>query len=112
LNATIGGTIITKDSKSSIHFAPNSLVDQNGKIVEGDVEIRYREYRNAAEMAFSGIPMMYEENGNEYRFNSAGMIEVRAYQNELPLNVKPGADFTIDYNVTQQVDSCFFFALG
>jgi hypothetical protein len=111
LNATIGGTIITKDSKSSIHFAPNSLVDQNGKIVEGDVEIRYREYRNAAEMAFSGIPMMYEENGNEYRFNSAGMIEVRAYQNELPLNVKPGADFTIDYNVTQQVDSCFFFAL-
>lgn len=111
LNATTGGTIITKDSKSSIHFDPNSLVDQNGKIVEGDVEIRYREYRNAAEMAFSGIPMMYEDDGNEYRFNSAGMIEVRAYQNEQPLNVKPGADFTIDYNVTQQVDSCFFFAL-
>jgi hypothetical protein len=111
LNATTGGTIITKDSKSSIHFDRTSLVDQDGKIVEGNVEIRYREYRNAAEMAFSGIPMMYEENGNEYRFNSAGMIEVRAYQNEQPLNVKPGADFTIDYNVTQQVDSCFFFAL-
>lgn len=111
LNATTGGTIITRDSNSSMHFSPNSLVDQNGKIVEGEVEIRYREYRNAAEMAFSGIPMLYEENGNEYRFNSAGMIEVRAYQNEQPLNVKPGADFTIDYNVTQQVDSCFFFAL-
>lgn len=111
LNATTGGTIITRDSKSSIHFDPNSLVDQDGKIVEGDVEIRYREYRNAAEMAFSGIPMMYEEDGKEYRFNSAGMIEVRAYQNEEELSIKPGADFTIDYNVTQQVDSCFFFAL-
>ena len=80
-------------------------------MVEGDVEIRYREYRNPAEMAFSGIPMIYEEDTNEYRFNSAGMIEVRAYQNNEALNIKPGADFTIDYNVTQQVDSCFFFAL-
>lgn len=111
LNATVGGTIITKDSKSSIHFDPNSLVDKNGKIVQGDVEIRYREYRNSAEMAFSGIPMRYEDSGNEYRFNSAGMIEVRAYQNDEALSIKPGADFTIDYNVTQQVDSCYFFAL-
>lgn len=112
LNATLGGTIITKDSKSSIHFDPNSLVDRQGNLVQGNVEIRYREYRNPAEMAFSGIPMVYSEENKEYRFNSAGMIDVRAYQNDEELSIKPGADFTIDYNVTQQVDSCYFFALN
>lgn len=112
LNATLGGTIITNDSKSSIHFDPNSLVDKQGNLVQGNVEIRYREYRNPAEMAFSGIPMVYSEDNKDYRFNSAGMIEVRAYQNNEELSIKPSADFTIDYNVTQQVDSCYFFALN
>jgi len=111
LDATIGGTIETIDSKSLLHFPGNSLVTKDGRPVNGLVEIRYREYRNPGQMAYSGIPMTYEENGLDYNFNSAGMIEVRAFQNGQELQMKPGVAFTMDYNVTEQLDSCFFFAL-
>jgi len=112
INSKTGGTIQTKDSKSSIHFPADIFVSKNNEPVSGNVEIRYREFRNAAEMVLSQIPMVYSENGVDYNFNSAGMIEVRAFQNDEELKIKPGGAFTIDYNVTEQLDSCFFFVLN
>ena len=112
IDASAGATIETIDSKSLIHIPSGILVNKEGLQVIGTVEIRYREYRNPAEMVLSGIPMTYQEDGKDYNFNSAGMIEVRAYQDDEELRIKPGAEFTIDYNVTEQLDSCYFFALN
>jgi hypothetical protein len=112
IDASLGGNVVTKDSKSTLQFEPNSLVDKNGNTVSGKVEIRYREYRNSAQTAYSQIPMNYVENNETYNFNSAGMFEVRAFQNGEPVNVKPGNSFKVDYNVTNKVDSCFFFAMN
>ncbi len=112
IDASLGGDVVTVDSKSTLHFAPNSLVDENGNTVNGKVEIRYREYRNSAQTAYSQIPMNYVENNETYNFNSAGMFEVRAYQNGEVVNVKPGNSFKVDYNVTNKVDSCYFFAMN
>ena len=112
IDAQTGGSFETQDSKSVFYFPQNIIVDKKGKTVYGKVEIHYREYRNAAQMAFSKIPMVYTENGKEFFFNSAGMFEVRAYQNGEELFIKPGASFKVHYNVTQKPDSCFFFALN
>lgn len=111
IDASLGGDIVT-DSRSTFHFAPNSLVDKNGNTVHGKVEIRYREYRNSAQTAYSQLPMNYVENNETFNFNSAGMFEVRAYQNGEIVNVKPGNSFKVDYNVTNKVDSCYFFAMN
>jgi hypothetical protein len=111
IDASAGGTVKTQDSESSIHIPPGILVHKNGLQATGTVEIRYREYRNPAEMVLSDIPMTYSENNIDYNFNSIGMIEVRAFQNGEELAVKNGKEFTIDYNVTEQLDSSYFFSL-
>ena len=99
------------DSKSLVRFTANSLEDAYGNSIQGEVEIRYREYRNAAQMAFSGIPMTFVENQTEYVFNSAGMFEIRAFQKGKELRIKDQHELMVDYNVTSQLDDCFFFAL-
>lgn len=100
------------DSKSTVSMAANTLEDANGNPIQGEVEIRYREYRNAAQMAFSGIPMTFDENGEHYNFNSAGMFEIRAFQDGKELRMKEGTSFNVDYNATQQVENCYFFVLN
>lgn len=111
IDASAGGVVITKESKSVIHFPAGIMTDQEGNEVKGMVDIKYREYRNAAQMAFSQIPMVYSEGGRKYHFNSAGMFDIRAYQNGRELKIKPGAAFKVDYNATEKKDSCFFFVL-
>lgn len=101
-----------KDSKSVLHFPANILEHQDGRPVKGKVKIRYREYRNSAQTAFSGIPMTYSEKGKNYNFNSAGMFEIRATQNNEVLRVKNGCSFQVDYNATEQLDNCYFFELN
>ncbi|MFZ5551918.1 MAG: carboxypeptidase-like regulatory domain-containing protein [Bacteroidota bacterium] len=112
MDAEQGITFQTNDSKSFVHIPANIIVDKDGFPVKGKVKIMYREYRNAAQTAFSGIPMVYYEKGQEYNFNSAGMFEIRAFRGKDELKIKQGASFTVDYNVTEKLDSCYFFALN
>jgi len=111
MEAEKGISFQTADSKSFINIPADVLVDKDGFPVKGKVQIRYREYRNAAQTAFSGIPMVYSEKGQEYNFNSAGMFEIRAFQNGEELKVKKGKSFSVDYNVTEKLDSCYFFVM-
>lgn len=112
INANVDEAFEMKDSKSTVHFPANILVHQDGTPVKGKVTIQYREYRNSAQTAFSGIPMTYKEGGKAYNFNSAGMFEIRAWQNHEALKVKKGKSFTVDYNTTDQLDNCSFFVLN
>lgn len=109
INAESGGHFKMKDSQSEVVFPANCFVDSDGNAIRGMVEIRYREFRNPAEMAFSQIPMFYYENGEELAFNSAGMFEVRGFVNNEPVQMKPGESFLVNYNVVAPLDSCYFF---
>lgn len=59
----------------------NAFVDSNGNVVKGEVEIRYREFHDMVDVFVAGIPMTYDSAGTRYHFESAGMMEMRAYQN-------------------------------
>lgn len=111
INAELGGEIITEISKSKINIPAGVIVDKNGNPVSGNVQIKYREYRNSAHMAFSQIPMVYSENGLNYNFNSVGMFEIRAFQNGEELEIAKGKTFTVDYSCTESLDTTYFFAL-
>lgn len=112
IDAEKGGTVVMKESNSLITIPASILVDENGNEVKGKVEIRYREYRNSAETAFSGIPMTYKQDNEELNMNSAGMFEIRAYQNNKPVNIKPGKAITVDYVATNKIEDCNFYALN
>jgi hypothetical protein len=85
--ASIGGNIKTQH-KSTIYIPPSAFVDRNGKIVEGNVDIAYKEYYTPVDIFLSGIPMRYDSGANE-QLISAGMIEITATQNGQELFMNP-----------------------
>lgn len=112
IQAHLGGNFITKKSKSKFTIPAGILQNTNGETVNGEVTIKYREWRNAAEMAFCQIPMTHHENGEDFNFNSAGMFEIRAYQNGKELEISPEKTISVEFKVTEKLDSCYFWSLN
>ncbi|MBL7885022.1 MAG: hypothetical protein JNL69_13195 [Bacteroidia bacterium] len=75
-----GGTFEFKTG-STFTVPKNAFVNQNGTILKGEVEIRYREFHDMVDVFVAGIPMTYDSAGTRYHFESAGMLEMLAYQN-------------------------------
>lgn len=80
LDAKRGGTI-SHPSGSKLVFPANSFVDASGNIVSGNVDVRYREFRDPVDVFVAGIPMQYDSAGKTYQFQSAGMMELAAFVN-------------------------------
>lgn len=95
------------ETGSKIHVPENAVVTMEGKPVTGKYTIEYREFRNAAEMALSGIPMLYNDKNETYNFSSIGMYEIRGSQNGKELKLQK--DIIVDFNATTQVNDAFFF---
>jgi hypothetical protein len=81
---------------SKLTVPANAFVDENGKPVKGDVELRYREFHDAADFFISGIPMTYDSAGVRYQFESAGMMEMLAYKDGKPVNMAPGKSIGVE----------------
>lgn len=88
VDAAAGGLFF--NSNGSIISVPGSaFLDSAGNPVSGAVELRYKEFHDPAKIFMAGIPMTYDSAGTEYNFESAGMIEISAWQNGKPLQVNP-----------------------
>lgn len=107
LNTERDTTIVYKTG-SIVEIPANSFVDSNGNDVKGEVELHYREFHDPIDIMLSGIPMDYDSAGTIYQFESAGMLEALAYQDNKPLRLKPGKTIMVhlvshtnsdDYNV-------------
>lgn len=86
VDAATGGMFF--NSNGSIISVPGSaFLDSAGKPVSGAVELRYKEFHDPAKIFMAGIPMTYDSAGTQYHFESAGMIEISAWQNGQPLRV-------------------------
>ena len=78
-------------------FKENSFVDENGSVYRGDANLSYTEYRNPAEILFSGITMTVEDGDETVAFSSAGMFNLTATDdkgNELAVN--PSAPIEVE----------------
>lgn len=88
VDAATGGMFF--NSNGSIISVPQSaFLDSAGKPVSGAVELRYKEFHDPAKIFMAGIPMTYDSAGTQFHFESAGMIEISAWQNGKPLKVNP-----------------------
>lgn len=81
------GDTIMYPSGSVLLFPKDAFVDKNGKVVEGKVNIKYREFSNPADQFLSGIPMGYDSAGVHYTFESAGMCDIQAFKDGQPVFV-------------------------
>jgi hypothetical protein len=90
VDAANGDTIIYP-SGSIILFPPNAFVDEAGKPVTGNVQVKYREFRDPVDFFLAGIPMQYDSAGTAYQFESSGMLDIRAFKDGKPVFVNQAA---------------------
>ena len=69
--------------------------NDSGLVLNGGVEIKFRGFKNPAEIIASGIPMNYDSAGTSNDFQSAGMYEIRAYQNGKEVSVTNGKQIEV-----------------
>lgn len=95
VKAETGGTFDFKTG-SKFTVPKNAFVDENGKPVKGEVELRYREFHDVVDFFVAGIPMTYDSAGVRYHFESAGMMEMQGYQNGKQVNMAEGKSINIE----------------
>ena len=95
-------TIVNLSSGTSIRFPKNCLEDNESNTVVTNIEIKYREFPTPAEIFLSGIPMVYDSAGIRSTFESAGMIEIYAYNNNRPLKIKKG--YNVDVSLISRTE--------
>ena len=86
VDAAKGDTIVYP-SGSVLLFPKDAFVDKNGKLIEGKVNIKYREFADPVDQFLSGIPMEYDSAGVKYTFESAGMCDIQAFKDGKPVFV-------------------------
>ena len=90
------GSVLEYPTGSKITIPPTAFVDENGKTVNGKVEVRYREFHDQVDMFVSGIPMTYDSAGTTYQLESAGMMEIEAFQDGEPVYIHPGRQIEVE----------------
>ncbi len=105
---SVGGDF-SHPSGTLINIPLDAVVYEDGKKVIGNYTISYREYRDPAEMAFSGIPMTYHDKTGDYQFNSAGMYEIRGTKDGKQLKLQK--DIIVDFNCTKNETDINFYEM-
>lgn len=89
------GLIFHQPNGTHVEIPANSIVDQNGKEVMGEVEFRFREMHSAQDIFLSGIPMQMNDNRDKH-LQSMGMVELRVFKGSEELLLKEGKEIGID----------------
>jgi hypothetical protein len=105
-----GATLVTQ-SNSKIKIPKNAFIDKKGETIIGDVEIQFREFHDQADIIASGIPMKYDSAGIQSHLESAGMIDIKGFQNNEPIFINPKKEITVELQSTQSADKFNMYAL-
>lgn len=104
INANAGGVYEHKTG-SRVVIPQSAFVDDKGALIEGEVDIKYREFHDYVDFFLSGIPMTYDSAGVQYILESAGMIEVYAEQDGRRVRMAPGKDLDVELVSYVNVDN-------
>lgn len=105
------GATIKHTSNSKIIIPKKAFVNKQGQEIIGDVEIKYREFHNQADIIASGIPMVYDSANVKYTFESAGMIDIKGYQNGEPVYINSNKQITVEFQSEQPEDKFNMYIL-
>jgi hypothetical protein len=86
VDAAKGDTLVYYTG-SIIFFPPNAFVDEAGKPVTGNVQVKYREFKDPIDFFLAGVPMRYDSAGVQYQLVSSGMLDIRAFKDGKPVFV-------------------------
>jgi len=89
-------TDIDYTSGSKLHIPAGAFKDASGNPVKGKVTLKYREFHDQKDIFISGIPMIYDSAGSKYVFESAGMMEITAWQDGKALQANNDKPIKVD----------------
>ena len=96
------------ETGTTIDIPAQAFVDKNGQPVTSQVDLKFREFHNAAELLTSGIPMkVLDDQDGEAWMQTAGMYEIQGTSNGEPVFIAPGKSLTV--NLASQVDGEYDF---
>ncbi len=90
------GDTLVFNSGSKVIIPAAAFVDQNGRPVDGQVNIQFKEMHDFVDFFLSGIPMHYDSNGVRYQLESAGMIEIRGFKNGQMVKLAPEKSIAVE----------------
>ena len=96
VNNSTGGEF-KHPSNTKIKVPKNCFVDKNGQNIVGEVSIQYREFNNVPEIIGSGIPMQYDSAGQKLQLQSAGMFDIKGFQNNEAVFIDQGKSIEVAY---------------
>jgi hypothetical protein len=105
------GATLKHTSNSKIIIPKKAFVNKQGQDIIGDVEITYREFHNQADIIASGIPMAYDSAGIKSTLESAGMLDIRGYQNGEPVYINPKKQITVEFQSQHTADRYNMYVL-
>lgn len=105
-------SIITLPNGGSIEIQKNSLVDKNGNLIKGSVEVQWQEFHSLTDIMLSGIPMKYDSSGVSYDFVSGGMFTISATQKNHELEIRSGNKISVNIASPQEETKYSFFQLN
>lgn len=108
MNAEKGKTISLEDG-TQIIIPANAFLDTQGKLIEGEVDIKFRAFHDAADIIASGIIMSDLKNNNYMQ--TAGMFEIRGAQNGQEIQINPENPLTVELASFIEGDEYQFFQL-
>lgn len=91
-----------------LHIPANAFITKTSERVKGKVQIHFQEYRNAADMAFSEIPMTYKGGF----FNSSGMFQISGTAAGEALQIAGDKSLSIDYALAADNGDLAFYKLN
>ncbi len=100
------GTQIQAGDGATILVPAGSFADKNGKVVEGNVDLKYKSINTVAEIVASGVPMQVNYEGRSEQFISDGMFEITASQDGEPLEIASGKSISV-FTPGRDVESAF-----
>jgi hypothetical protein len=95
VNASQGG-VYEYSSGSRLVIPAVAFADDYGNMIEGEVDIYFREMHDHVDLFIGGIPMRYDSAGNIYQLESAGLIELYAEQNGQQVQLVSGKSIDVE----------------
>jgi hypothetical protein len=91
-------TTFVLSSGTEVTIPANVLVDESGEVLTAPVTLAFTEYREAAEIIASGIPMsVRQEDGSKEWMQTAGMFQVRVIKTDQQIHIAEGKDFQVSF---------------
>lgn len=110
MNAARPDSIVGEMMK--VNIPANAFVDKNGALVKGNVDVRFVEMNDPLSIALSGIPMRVETDSGLMDFSSAGMFDIRAFQNGENLQLNPEVNVTVEVMSSTPGNTFNFYKLN